>query len=103
MKLNATALAGAMGLIFGAAMLLVGFANLTWPAYGGELLSVMSSIYPGYKASGSVPDLVTGALYALVDGGLFGLVLAWLYNSLAERRKDEIPVSGAGSERPLET
>jgi hypothetical protein len=69
-----------VGILWGAAVLLTGIANLIWFGYGSGFLRLLASIYPGYKASGTIGDLITGVLYSLVDGGLFGLVLAWLYN-----------------------
>ena len=80
MRLNIRAMALAVGILWGAAALVTGLANLIWSEYGTGFLQLLASIYPGYKASGSIGDLIIGVLYALVDGGLFGLVLAWLYN-----------------------
>jgi hypothetical protein len=82
MRLNIRAMAIAMGVLGGIAMFLVGLANLIWPGYGNQFLQLLASVYPGYKASGSGGDYIVGVLYALVDGGIFGLVLAWLYNRL---------------------
>jgi hypothetical protein len=85
MKLNAKALAAAGALLWSAAILLVGLANLAKPEYGREFLTVVSSVYPSYRASGSAGDLITGTLYALVDGAVFGLVLGWLYNLIVNK------------------
>jgi hypothetical protein len=80
MRLNIRATAFALGILWGAAVLVTGLANLIWSGYGIGFLQLLASVYPGYKVSGSIGDLITGFLYALVDGGLFGLVFAWLYN-----------------------
>jgi hypothetical protein len=80
MRLNIKAMALAIGILWSAAVLVTGLANLIWPEYGTEFLQLLASIYPGYKVSGSIGDLIIGVLYALVDGGLCGLVLAWFYN-----------------------
>lgn len=80
MRLNIRAMILAMGIIWGAVVLLTGLANLIWSGYGTVFLEILSSIYPGYRASGSLGDLVVGVLYALIDGGILGLVFAWLYN-----------------------
>ncbi len=80
MKLDIRAMAFGLGILWGAAVLVMGLANLIWTGYGTEFLKLLSSVYPGYKASGSVGDLFAGVLYALVDGALFGLILSWLYN-----------------------
>jgi len=80
MRLNIKAMTLALGILWGAVMFVTGLANLVWPKYGLSFLQMMASVYPGYKASGSILDFISGVLYALVDGGLFGLVMAWLYN-----------------------
>lgn len=80
MKLDIKAMALTAGLIWGLAMLVTGLANLVCSGYGQAFLSAMASIYPGYHASGSLFDTVVGSLYGLVDGGVGGLVFAWLYN-----------------------
>lgn len=80
MKLNVKALALTIGILWAAAILITGVANLIWPSYGMKFLEVMASVYPGYKATRSFGDVIAGTLYALVDGGISGLVFAWLYN-----------------------
>ena len=80
MRLNIKATAFSLGILWGAAVLVTGLANLAWTGYGTGFLQLLASIYPGYKASGSFGDVIIGVLYALLDGGVFGLVFAWLYN-----------------------
>ncbi len=80
MKLNIKAMAFATGILWGAAVLVTGLANVICSGYGLGFLQLLASIYPGYHASGSFGDAIIGTLYALLDGGIFGLVLAWLYN-----------------------
>ena len=80
MRLNISAMALAAGILWGAAVLIVGVANLVWPTYGFELLVLLASIYPGYHAAGAPGALFVGIVYSFVDGALFGLVFAWLYN-----------------------
>jgi hypothetical protein len=45
----------------------------------------MSSVYPGFQASRTILDALVGALYRVGDGGIAGLLLGWLYNTLASR------------------
>src|SRR3989304_4564474 len=52
----------------------------------------MASVYPGYTGERSLVQVVVGTCYALVDGGIAGGVLAWLYNRL--------PRPGGGGRRP---
>ena len=80
MKLSIRAMVFTIGILWGGAVFITGLANLVWNGYGIEFLKVVASIYPGYKASGSFGDVITGTLYALVDGGVCGLIFAWLYN-----------------------
>ena len=83
MKLNVRALAIVSALVWGLAILLTGLANLIWPSYGHDFLQVMASVYPGYHATRSFGEVVVGTLYGLVDAGVGGAVIAWLYNRFA--------------------
>ena len=81
-RLNIRAMTFGLGILWGATVLVTGLANHIWPGYGMGFMQLLASVYPGYKASGSLGDLFAGVVYALVGGALFGLVLAWLYNRL---------------------
>ena len=83
MKFNIGALALAVGLFWGGAILLVGVSNLIWPGYGQAFLQLAASMYPGYSAGATVGQVVIGTLYGLVDGAIGGAVFAWLYNWLS--------------------
>ena len=83
MKLDIKGMAITLGLVWGAAVLLVGITNLIWPNYGQAFLEFVASIYPGYTAGASVGQLIVGTLYGLVDGAVGGAVIAWLYNLFA--------------------
>ncbi len=80
MKLNLKALALTAGILWALAVFFVGVLNLIWSGYGVAFLQLVASIYPGYHATGSVGDLIVGALYALVDGAICGLVFGLFYN-----------------------
>jgi hypothetical protein len=84
MRLNLRALAIALGLVWGAAVFLVGVAHLLWPPYGGTFLDLIASIYPGYHVGG-FGAVIVGTLYALLDGAVCGVVIAWVYNAAAGR------------------
>ena len=86
MKFNVTALALTVGLFCGAAILIIGSANLIWPSYGRTFLDLAASVYPGYHPSAGLGSVITGTLYGLVDGAIGGAVFGWLYNLLAHRR-----------------
>jgi hypothetical protein len=82
MRLDVKALAKAFAVVWGAAVLFAGLAHLIWPSYAGAFLDMVASIYPGYHVGG-FGSVIIGTLYAIVDGGVGGLVLAWLYNTFA--------------------
>jgi len=83
MQFSLKALAIACGLLWGGLLLVVGLANLAVPTYGSAFLQGMSSVYPGFRASGTFADILVGTGYALIDGALGGLVFGWLYNFIA--------------------
>ena len=45
------AMTGALAIVWGATMLVVGLLNLAFPVYGAEFLRTMSSVYPGFHDS----------------------------------------------------
>ena len=80
MRLQPKALAIAVGLLWGGCILLVGVAHEIWPGYGGTMLDLAASIYPGFHPGG-YGAVIVGSLYALLDGAVGGAVIAWLYNT----------------------
>lgn len=84
MKLNIKAMAVAIGGLWAGCILLVGLAHLAWPGYGGALLDLAASIYPGFHPANGLGAVIVGALYALVDGAIGGAIFAWLYNKVAQ-------------------
>ncbi|HUK86305.1 MAG TPA: hypothetical protein VLT85_01460 [Terriglobales bacterium] len=85
MRLSIKGMALASGLLWGGCLLCLGLINLAAPSYGAAFLQMMSSVYPGFHFSRSVGDVLVGGGYGLVDGGIAGLILAWLYNLCAGR------------------
>lgn len=83
MRLDVKALTITCALLWGGAVLLAGVANLAWPPYGEAFLRGVASVYPGWEGPGGAVSVLSGTLYGLVDGGLAGFFLAWLYNRLA--------------------
>ncbi len=84
MKLNVMATAIAAGLLWGAAILLVGIGNMVSPDYGSAFLALAASVYPGYTPSTGVGSVVVGSVYGLVDGAIAGLIFAWIYNAVSK-------------------
>ncbi|MBN1688247.1 MAG: hypothetical protein JW893_04030 [Candidatus Omnitrophica bacterium] len=87
-KLSVRGAAYACGLIWGGCVLLVGLANMAWAGYGQAFLDLAASIYPGYHASPTLPSVLVGSAYAVLDGGIGGVLFAFLYNLFARSKKD---------------
>ena len=85
MKLSVKAFGITAALAWGGAILITGIFFLISPPYGEHFLLTISSVYPGYHASGSFLDVLAGTGYGLIDGGICGCIFAWLYNLLAGR------------------
>jgi len=79
-KVSLKAIAIAAGVLWGCAILFLGLINLVSPSYGLSFLQAISSVYPGFHVSRTIGDVLTGTVYALIDGAIAGLVFGWLYN-----------------------
>jgi len=80
MKISVKSLAIAGAILWGSAILIVGLINLFVPAYGLSFLQGLSSVYPGFHDSRTVGSVAIATVDGLIDGGVAGLLLAWLYN-----------------------
>ncbi len=101
MKLSPAALAVSAAFVWGAAIFVIGSINAAIPGYGDPVLSLVVSLYPGYDADGTLPDLLLGTAYALFDGLAAGFVFALLYNAVARfagpGRRDSPPGSASST------
>lgn len=85
MKLSVKSLIVACAIFEALSFLFVSLLNVIWPPYGGALLAVMMSLYPGYDAAAGPVSIVIGTLYALICGAVAGAVFGWLYNRCVEK------------------
>jgi hypothetical protein len=85
MRLSVKALAYSSGLVWGGGVLACGLLNLASPRYARGFLKVLRSVYPGYKYSRTLPDVLVGASYAVLDGAAAGALFGVLYNQCAAR------------------
>ena len=83
MRLNVKAMTIAAAVFWGVSVFLVGLLNLKWEGYGQGLLDCIATLYPGYKATANIGDVLVGTGYALLDGAIAGAIFAWLYNIFA--------------------
>ena len=84
MKLSVKGLAITAAIIWGAAMLIMGSANMMFPGYATNFLEVIGSVYPGYQPGTGFSSVIIGSLYGVVDAGIGAAIFAWLYNFFAE-------------------
>jgi hypothetical protein len=88
MKLNVKAFALTCGIVWG-----FGLFALTWwiIAFDGATheVTLIGRLYRGYNISpiGSI----VGLLYGFFDAGIGGVIMAWLYNAIAERSEKKGP------------
>ena len=80
-KLNVKAFGLACGIVWGAAMFLLGLMNMCSP-WGRALQQGMSTLYIGYKPT--ISGSLIGGIWGFLDAGIGGVVVAWLYNRLAK-------------------
>jgi len=83
MTLSLKAITLSASTLWGGAMLFVGLIHMADPAYGGEFLRVMSSVYPGADTAPTLWRVLIGTLYGLVDGAVAGCLFGWLYGTFA--------------------
>ncbi len=75
-KFQPLALGIAIGVLWAVSVFLFGlFAMFGW---GAALVETLGSLYIGYGAS--IVGAIIGAIWALVDGFVAGVFVAWIYN-----------------------
>ncbi|MGE3318776.1 MAG: bacteriophage holin [Candidatus Berkiella sp.] len=76
-KMCACCLGTAIGVTWALGVLMLGV--LVWKFnYGAAFQQVLASIYAGYAPTPK--GILLGTLFALVDGFICGLLIAWIYN-----------------------
>jgi hypothetical protein len=86
MRLSVKATAISSGLLWGGCMLTCGVINLAKRSYARPFLRMMSSIYPGFHNSRTLPDVLVGTAYGIADGAAVGAVFAAVYNQFTETK-----------------
>ena len=80
MKLSIWAFTVTSAIMWAGMIFVVGVVNIYVTGYGGMVLQMASSIYPGYHATKTFSSVLVGSGYALVDGAVFGLIFSLIYN-----------------------
>lgn len=81
-KLSVKALALSMGIIWGAALIIMGIVAMLAPDYASGFVTAVGSLYVGYSAT--VGGIIIGAVWGFVDAAIGGALIAWLYNKFAK-------------------
>ena len=86
MKLKPLSLGLALGILGALSMLVITYYPLlteqifNGSSHGGSMRFIMKDLYPWY-AEAPYYKVLLGLVYGFIDGFLFGVVLAWLYNA----------------------
>ena len=83
MVLNPKNLGLAGAIIWGLCIFITTLVSVS-TGYAEELLSVLASIYPGYRVS--LPGSLIGLAYGVFDGFVALFILAWIYNWLEKKK-----------------
>jgi len=83
MKVNAKALGLTLAILWGAGFLFIATANSIWPSYGETFLHVIESCYFGYHVGSGFGSILLGTFWAVVDAGVGGFLIGWIYNRLS--------------------
>lgn len=81
-RLNVKGLAIAFGVTWAVFVLFIGWAAIF--GWGTEMVEVISSVYIGFR-----PTLlggIIGAVWAFIDGAIWGLLIAVIYNKVAQKK-----------------
>jgi hypothetical protein len=82
MRLSFKATEVAAAILWGSALLVVGFLNLASPNYGSNFLQLANSVYPWFHSTHSWRSVVVGTLDGAVDGAIAALIFVWIYNAI---------------------
>lgn len=77
-KLNAKAIALALGLMWSVAILLTSLTALATESYLHNIVDFIATVYLGYSLS--FGGVVAGMVWGFFDAAIGGYVFAWLYN-----------------------
>ena len=79
-RLNVKALGLAFGIAWAGGLFLLGLCSMIW-GWGLKWVELIGAFYVGYQAT--LPGSVIGAVWGFFDAGIFGVLVAWLYNVFA--------------------
>lgn len=81
--LNPVNLGLSLGFVIGGCVFILGL-SAALSGVGREIVYILSGVYIGYNDT--LVGAAAGGLWALIDGFVFGFVIAWIYNKLQNIR-----------------
>ena len=76
-KLKKFAFGLSIGLVWAFGVFIMGIIDVIY-GFGHQFVDAVGTLYYGYE--GTVLGSIIGAGWALLDGFIFGFLIAWLYN-----------------------
>lgn len=76
-RLSAVAFGISLGILSALIMAILAWVSMHG-AYGADVIKQWGSVYPGYEAS--IKGGFIGLAWGFLEGFIFGLIWAWLYN-----------------------
>lgn len=94
MRLFELAFGGACGFLAGFLTLVLSVWNAA-TGFGEALIQLFISVHPTvFTRAETVGFVLVNTVYALIDGFLLGLALAFLYNFLSRKQRKAVPPAG---------
>lgn len=91
MRLSALALGGASSILSGLLVLILSIWNAA-TGFGEMALKLFISLHPTvFDRTATVGFVLVNTVYALIDGFLLGMALAFIYNFLAGKKQTPPP------------
>ena len=82
MKLDASRLGIALGIVCGAGCLVLGWAAAAF-GWGTPIVELAGTLYIGFAPT--LAGGLIGAVWGFADGLIGGLLIAWIYNAIPKR------------------
>jgi len=82
MRLDPKAFALACGSTWAIGVILLALISLFADGYGSSVISLISTVYRGYRPD--IPGAIIGGIWGFADGAIGGYILAWFYNKFLQ-------------------
>lgn len=80
-KINVKALGLSLGITWGIGAFLLGILSMYFN-WGTPCVELLSAMYIGYDST--IKGSLIGAAWGFVDAGIWGVLIAWIYNKFSK-------------------